>query len=217
MTVFVEGRHPGEAIMSEGNGNISRDNVTIPESTTVEANTLLGRLAVVDGAAVAAHADTDNEGDGELVLSEPAISSSARNGEYLVECIVPGVNAIFRVRSPSGKFVGDVAMGAEFDGPVKFSITAGENDFALSDFFTIRVRAASVHAPFDPQATNGAEEPVAYSIYPVKTGPGETKQTAVISRKAVLNGNCIAWPVGITEKQKRRACKALAERVLIVR
>lgn len=48
MTVFTEGRHAAEFIMSEANGNRSRDNVTIAGGSggagVVPAGTVLGKL-----------------------------------------------------------------------------------------------------------------------------------------------------------------------------
>ncbi|WP_395175509.1 head decoration protein [Roseibium alexandrii] len=43
-TVLTEGRHPGEFIMTEANGQRSRESVTIPASQSFEPNTVLARL-----------------------------------------------------------------------------------------------------------------------------------------------------------------------------
>lgn len=49
-TEFTEGRHPGEAILTEANGARSRENVTIPSGTgVVEANTVLGEITASPG------------------------------------------------------------------------------------------------------------------------------------------------------------------------
>ena len=50
MTVLTEGRHAGEAILSEANFHRSRDTVTIPAGTgAVKANTILGELTATPG------------------------------------------------------------------------------------------------------------------------------------------------------------------------
>lgn len=41
MTILYEGRHPGEAIMTEAKGQISREAITVAESQTIEANSLV--------------------------------------------------------------------------------------------------------------------------------------------------------------------------------
>ena len=47
MTVLTEGRHPGEFLISEANGALSRDKVTVvvPAATTLEAGTVLGKVS----------------------------------------------------------------------------------------------------------------------------------------------------------------------------
>lgn len=49
MTVLKEGRHAGEFILSEGNGHISRETVTIPAKQTIEAGTVLAISTQVGG------------------------------------------------------------------------------------------------------------------------------------------------------------------------
>jgi len=45
MTTLTEGRHPGEAILSEANFHRSRDSITIPAGTgVVPAGTVLGEV-----------------------------------------------------------------------------------------------------------------------------------------------------------------------------
>lgn len=50
MTVFTEGRHPGEAILSEANRHRSRDNIIIPAGTgVVPAGSVLGEVTATPG------------------------------------------------------------------------------------------------------------------------------------------------------------------------
>lgn len=50
MTTLTEGRHPGEAILSEANFHRSRDNITIPAGTgVVPAGTILGEVTASPG------------------------------------------------------------------------------------------------------------------------------------------------------------------------
>ena len=221
MTVLTEGLHPGEPIMAEGNGNISRENMTIAAEQTILANALVARRAVVANVAAAASANAGNTGQGAMTLAEPAVSPAVKDGVYRVTCIQPDAGGgTFQVEDPNGNVIGISTVGDAFDGEVKFTIADGEPDFAAGDRFAITVETAKhsfEHVAFDPEGTDGAEVPVAYSIYPVATGEGETKKTAVISRLATLNGNCIAWPEGITNAQKVDAIQALEKRNIIIR
>lgn len=50
MTTLTEGRHPGEAILSEANKSRSRDSITIPAGTgVVPAGTVLGEVTANPG------------------------------------------------------------------------------------------------------------------------------------------------------------------------
>lgn len=210
-TVLTEGRRPGEAIMSEANFHRSRSNVVVAAEQTIEANGLLAKKAVAADVVVSqSYAGT---GNGVLTLADPAVSSKVKDGAYTAVCVTAAANGgTFRVEDPSGKLVGNATVGQAFDKEIKFTIADGATDFVVGDTFTITVAADAEdyqHVAYDPAGTDGSEVPVAYSIYAVETGAGETKQTAVIDNDAELNGHCIAWPEGITAAQKADAEQAL--------
>ncbi|CAM5374433.1 hypothetical protein AFEL58S_01627 [Afipia felis] len=221
MTVGLECRHPGEAILSEGNRSISRDNGVIAGGVHVDANALLGRVLIPAQTTVTRAAYGENLGNGDLTLADPPISEHAVSGTYRVTCIEPAAGGgTFLVSTPSGVDLGSARVGAVLDGDVKFAISDGTVDFEAGDGFTITVTMtedAYVLVPYDPAANDGSEIPVAYSIYTVATDENETKHAAIISRLAELNGALIAWPEGITDDQKAGAAKSLAERKIIIR
>lgn len=211
MTTLTEGRRPGEAILSEANRSRSRANAVVAESQTILPNALLARVAVAAGVQVAqAFSGT---GNGVLTFASPAVNSRVKDGAYKVTCVTAAVNGgVFRVEDPDGKSLGNATVGAAFNKEIKFTIADGATDFVVGDEFTLTVSADAEdyqHVAYDPDGTDGSETPVAYSIYAVKTGVGETAKTAVIDREAELNGNCIAWPDGITAAQKADAIQAL--------
>lgn len=219
MTTFTEGRHAGEAILSEGNGDISRAALTIGASQTILACGLLGRTAVAAGVAVSqVFAGT---GNGVLTIADPAVSSRVKDGDYTVVCVGEDADGgQFRVEDPNGKHIGDAVVGVAFNKEIKFTIADGATDFVLGDTFTITVAADAAdfeHVAFDPTANDGSEVPVAMSIYPVTTGVGETKPVASIVRLATLNDAQIEWPDGITAAQKADAIQALEDRNIILR
>ncbi|RWC91655.1 MAG: head decoration protein [Mesorhizobium sp.] len=219
--VLTEGRRPGEAIMSEANFHRSRENAKIAFSQTIIPNSLLGRKAVPASVVATAAADAGNTaGSGALTLANPAVSSKVKDGVYAVICTEPAANAgTFEVFDPSGKSIGKATVGVAFTKEIKFTI-ADATDFVAGDRFTVTVEADGTdyeYVAYDPTATDGAEVPVAYSIYGATTPADKNVLVAIIAREAELNGNCIAWPAGITLGQKADATQELEKRQIILR
>jgi hypothetical protein len=222
MPVFVEGRHPGEAIIAEGNGDISRENIIVAASQTIDANGLVARKAVPASITATVTPNDGNTTDsGVLTMADPAVSAKVKDGVYKVTCIEPAADAgTFQIEGPAGTMVGIAHAGEPFDGEIKFTIGVGEADFVAGDGFEVEVQAVAEHyehVAFDPVGTDGSEVPVGVSIYPVMTGAGQTKKASAISRLATLNGQNVAWPDDITDAQKADAVQALAARNIIVR
>lgn len=219
MVVLTEKARAGEAIMSEGLGNISRDNVTVAVSQIIAANGLLAKLAVA--ASVSVTQSFAGTGNGVLTIADPAVSSKVKDGVYTVLCIEPASDAgTFEVRDPAGKVIGTATVGVAFNKEIKFTIADGATNFVAGDTFSIAVAADAGDYQFvayAPAGTDGSEVPVAYSPYPVTTASDATVKTAALTRMCELNGNCIAWPSGITDAQKADAIQALAANNIIVR
>lgn len=220
MTVLTEGRHPGEAIINEGPGNYSREAITVAESQTILAGGLVARKAMDDAVTVTqAFAGT---GDGALTLADPAISTKAKDGVYTVVCVTAALNSgTFRVEDPNGKFLGNATVAAAFDKEIKFTIADGDTDFVIGDTFSITVAmddSSFEYVAYNPAGTAGSEVPVGMAIYPATTGANESAEISAIVRHATLNGNCIAWPAGITTAQRVDALQALEDgRGIVVR
>jgi hypothetical protein len=219
MTVLTETARPGEAIMSEGMRSISRENLTIAASQTILANALLAKLGVASGVTVAQ--SFAGIGNGVLTMANPNSNTRIKDGNYTVVFIEPTTNlGTFEVVDPNGDLVGTGVVGTAFNKEIKFTIADGSTDFVAGDTFTLAVTTEDVDfqwVNFDPTATDGSEVPAAYSIYACTTGAGETKKTAGLVRMCELNGNCIAWPSGITDAQRVDAIQALASNNIIVR
>lgn len=219
MPVLTEKARAGEAIMSEGLGNISRDNVIVAASQTIDANALVAKVAVA--ASVSVTQTFVGAGNGVLTIANPAVSSKVKDGVYTAVCIDPASNAgTFEVRDPAGKVIGTATVGVAFNKEVKFTIADGSTDFVAGDTFSLTVAADAGDYQFvdyDPTGTDGSEIPAAYSPYEVTTASDITKAAVVLSRMCELNGNCIAWPSGITDAQKADAIQALAANNIIVR
>jgi len=221
MTVLTEGRHPGEAIMSELPGKQSRENATILESQTIVAGQLLGALADTGVVTAAAAANAGNTGNGVLTLATPPVTSAALEGVYKVTFIEPATDlGTFEVEGPDGSIVGTGKVGTAFAKQVKFTIADGATDFVAGDGFKITVGTPAgsfAYKAWDPDAADGTEVAAAMAIYPATTGVGETAEIAVIARGAELNVNCIAWPDGTTDAEKAAVKDDLEKRGILLR
>lgn len=219
MAPLTENARPGEAIMSEGMRSISRENVTIAAEQEIAANSLLGKKAVVADVVATASADAGNTASsGTIAMDATPVTTKVKDGRY-----VGVASAATKVdwTDPDGQQIGVSTHGTLFaKGGIRFTITAGGTPNVVGDTFYVDVAAdhADFHyVAFDQDGTDGSEIPVAYSIYAVETGVGETKEAAAIVRMAELNGNCIAWPSDIDAAEKANAIQALAASNIIVR
>jgi hypothetical protein len=219
MVVLTEKARWGEAIMSEGNFHISRENVPVADGVVIAPNSLIGKAAVPAGVVTAqSYAGT---GNGVLTFANPAVSSKVVDGVYKVTFITAAANAgTFRVERPDGTEVGVGSVGVAFNKEVKFTIADGATDFVVGDSFSLNIQADAADftaVAFNPAGTDGSEIPVGYAPYGTDTLVGVNRELAALVRNCELNGNCIAWPAGITDAQKADAIQALATTNVIVR
>lgn len=221
-TVFTEGAHPGEFILSEAPGNRSRDTIVIAASQSITPNMVLGRLATAAAVTVSAAAVAGGTGNGTLTMADPAVNSKAKNGVYKAVCTVAASNGgTFRVEDPGGVFVGTATVGVAFNKEVKFTIADGSTDFAVGDAFEILVGVEEptdyTYAALSLSGTDGSESAAAIAIYPAVTGGGETKEIAAVTRDAEVIGATLTWPANITAAQKAAAIAQLNASGIIVR
>lgn len=216
--VLNERRRPGEAIMSEAEFHRSRDNLIVAASQDIEANSLLAKVAVVAAVAAVVTYGTGNTGNATIAMGNPAVTTKVKDGRY--KGVAVDATHV-RWEDPDGKEIGVSTHGAAFQkGGVSFTITAGGAANVANDEFYIDIAADGedfAHVAYNPVGTDGSDVPVAYSPYPVVTPAGKTGKTASLTRSSQLNGNCIAWPAGITAAQKANAVQALEARGIIVR
>jgi hypothetical protein len=195
------------------------DNVTIAESQTIAANGLIAKKAIVADVVATASADAGNTASsGTIAMDATPVTSKVKDGRYVGVC-----SAATKVdwTDPNGQQIGVSTHGTLFaKGGIRILITAGGTPNVVGDMFYVDVSADDVdfeYVAFNQDGTDGSEIPVAYSIYEVTTGAGETKKAAAIVRMAELNGNCIAWPSDIDAAEKANAIQALAVSNIIVR
>lgn len=216
MGTLNEGRHPGEFVMTEANGSRSRESLKIAAEQTIVANSILAKRAVVADVVATPSADANNTASsGTIAMETPAVTSKVKDGRY-----IGTVTAATKVdwTDPEGRHLGTSTHGTAFTkGGISIKITAGGTPNAVGDLFYVDV--AADREDFEHVAFNPADGlPIAgIAIYPAVTGVGETTQIAGIVRDAEANGNCIAWPTGITAGQKADATQELAALGIIIR
>lgn len=198
MTVLTEGQHTGEFLVTEANGSLSRETVTVLSSQNLKAGHVLGKVAVgtATGAAV-----SGNTGNG--TIGTVSAGATAKAGVYTATCIEPSANGgTFTVEDPDGVNVGTAAVGTAFAGPVVFTIADGATDFVAGDRFTITVAAGSgKYKEYNPANTDGSQTAVAILYAAVDATAADT-EGVVIARHAEVNAAELVWFSGADAGQK---------------
>ncbi|MGE0108153.1 MAG: head decoration protein [Bdellovibrionales bacterium] len=213
MTEVTENQHAGEFIVSEGEGTISRETVTVLSGQTLEAGHVLGKVSVGDASGAAS---SGNTGDG--TISSVSVGTGAKEGDYKITCIEPATGAgTFSVEDPDGVTIGSAEVGSAFAGAINFTLTAGSTDFVAGDQFAVTVTAGSgKYKEYNPANTDGSEKAVALSLDNVDASEAD-KEAVVIVRHAEANEAELVWFTGATDDQKATAIAQLKEEAIIVR
>lgn len=216
--VFHEPRHAGEFILSEANGNRSREAVTVAPKQNIEPGTLLALLVQPSAVTTSVVPGSKNTGNGAVTMAKPAVSAKVKHGTYRATATS---GTAFTVENPNGMTIGKATVGAAFNKEVKFTIAAGSSAFVAGDTFTILIDIDASRGyeavAFDADSTDGHEWPRAIAIYSAVTGESETIKIAALVRDAEVNTNCLAWPNNINPKKKAAAIAELARNGIIVR
>lgn len=213
MPEVTEGQHKAEFIVSETEGTISRENVTVLAGQNLKAGHVLGKVSVGTGSGAAASGNTGNG-----TISAVTVGQGAKAGIYTVTCVEPAANAgTFLVEDPDGVTVGTAHVGTPFVGPVGFTLTDGATDFVSGDRFLITVTAGSgKHKEYNPANTDGSETAVALLLDNVDATTGD-KEAVILARHAEVNAAEIVWFTGATEEQKAIGIAQLKEQVILAR
>lgn len=218
MTVFTEGRHAAEFVLSEGEKNYSRDIIKIAASQTIAPGRVLGKRAVAADVVATPTAAAGNTGNATIAMGAPAVTSKVKDGRYKGVAITA---TTVRWEDPTGKEIGTSTHAAEFSkGGVKFTITAGGNANVAGDEFYIDVAADASdfeYGAHDPEAVDGFEVAAAIALYPATTGEGESEKISAITRHAEVNGNILTWADDIQAGAKADGIQALAAHGILVR
>lgn len=213
MTELTEGQHAGEFIVTEANGSLSRESVTVLSGQNLKAGHVLGKVAVgtATGAAV-----SGNTGNG--TIGTVSAGAAAKAGVYTATCIEPATNGgTFTVEDPDGVNVGTAVVGTAFSGPVVFTIADGATDFVAGDRFTITVAAGSgKYKEYDPANTDGSQTAVAI-LYAAVDATGADAEGVIIARHAEVNAAELIWFASADANQKAAGLAQLKTHDIIAR
>lgn len=205
----TEATRPGEFLLSEGPGAISRDRGTIAANLTLDAGTVLGKRT--KGTSATVTADSGNTGDGSI--TNISLGNKSKYGVYVLTIIEPAADSgQFQVEDPDGRNIGTGTVGSQFQKEgLTLTVTDGSTDFASGDRFEISVAEGSgEYAEYDPAAADGTERAAALLYEPVDTSDGAAADALVIARMAEADGDQLTGLDAAAEGQ-------LAEQFLIVR
>jgi hypothetical protein len=215
--VLTERRWSGGYLVSEGNGEISRDQVTLKQqiaATILDAGTILGQFSVSAAAPVYA-AQAGNTGN---FTSSAVVNNGAQLGVYRIEFIGA---LVYTVYDPAGNFLGEGNLGVAFNnGGVQFTLTAGATPAVAGDGGTITVAAnadAGKYTPVVLAGVDGTQNAAAILFNsPFDVTTADSKQT-VSKRQCEVNGSELIYPAGATANQIAALNAQLAALGIIVR
>lgn len=215
MSSLTEKLHASGFILSEGEGNISRDNGTLITGQNLGAGTVLGKITL----AGASETHAGNTGNGVMTLDATnPVRQGAMVGVYTATCITAAANGgTFRVEDPNGNVMGDVAVAGTFDDDIKFVIADGSADFIVGDKFLITVAAGSgKFTILAPAAQDGSQTAAGMLVAPVDATSADMA-CCVLARYAEVNGNEVIWPGGISAPNKATATAQLQAAGIVIR
>jgi len=213
MTELTEGQHKAEFLVTEANGSLSREAITVLSGQNLQPGHVLGKVAVgtATGAAV-----SGNTGNG--TIGTVSAGATAKAGVYTATCIEPGSNlGTFSVEDPDGVTIGTAVVGTPFAGAVNFTIADGATDFVAGDRFTITVAVGSgKYKEYNPANTDGSQTAVAILLDAVDATAAD-KNGVVVARHAEVNAAELIWFSGADTNQKAAALAQLKTLDIIAR
>lgn len=211
MSWIEEGKHAGCYIASEGNGDISKDEIKLAISNNLEAGAVLGQITE----AKTVTADGGNTGNG--TASAVTVGTDVVNGDYVLTCTTAATDGgTFSVATPSGQLLADLTVGVAYTSShINLTISDGATDFIVGDKFTIDVIVGE-YAGFDPVAVDGTQTAVAI-LFDNTDASTEEQRCVATKRLSTVTIDELSWKTGVTEVQKRAALQSLATKFIIGR
>ena len=210
MTTYSEPQRPFECVLSEADGTMSRDTVTIVSGTGVlAAGTVLGKITL--GSATAAAI----VGTGNATTSAVTVGAGAAVGAHTLVAISATKMELF---SPYGVYMGQVTTGvAAALGGLGFTVTAGGTPMVAGDTIVITVAAGSgKYATYDDDNTDGTDVAAAILLESIDATSGDVTGS-VIARLAEVKSSALQWAATNDANDKTAGISDLATKYIIVR
>ena len=217
---LTESRRPCSFLLSELDGNGSRDNLIVAKSQTLVPGQVLGKRAVLATAAAVATLANGDAGDGVITMDAVApVRGDAEVGVYQVVFTGTGATAAFNVVNPRGSVVGTGAVGTPFVGPIKFAIADdAAKHYGVGDIINVAVSIGQFEfGALDPGATDGFQVAAAIALYGCVTSAAAQGSIAGITRVAEVMAPILTWPSSVSPVYRATAIAALASRHIVVR
>ncbi|MFH1158594.1 MAG: head decoration protein [Pseudomonadota bacterium] len=213
MPELIEGPYKSEFLVTEAEGTLSRETVTVLLGQNLKPGHVLGRVTVGTATGVAV---SGNVGNG--TISAVSAGVGAKPGVYQVICIEPATNAgTFTLEDPEGVTTGRALVGTPFVGAVNFTLTDGPADFAAGDRFTVTVvEGSGKYKEYNPANTDGSQTAVAISLDEVKATVTDLPDVAIV-RHAEVNAAELTWFAGADATQKAAGLAQLKTKTIIAR
>lgn len=216
MTTYNEPQRDYEALLSEADGSLSREAITIASGAGVLASgTVIGKITT--GASASAVAFSGNTGNG--TMGTITVSAGALEGAYKLVIIEPATDAgKFQVEDPTGKIIGTGAVAAAFSkGGLAFTLADGATDFASGDGFTITVAAGSGKwTGYDDGNADGSQVAAGVLMQSVDATSADVDATAIV-RLAEVKTDALQWIDAVDSTAKAKAYVDLASVYIIAR
>lgn len=207
MTTLTENPHAGGFVVSEANGDRSRERITVLSGQTLKAGAVLGRVAVGTASAAAAAGNTGNGTCGAVT-----VSAGAKAGAYQLVIIEPGANVgTFQLEDPDGIVIGTGAVAAAYSGGgLAFTLADGSTDFIAGDRFVITVAAGSgKYKEYNPGNADGSQIAAGVLFDAVDASAADKAGVAYV-RDCEVNGAELVWFSGASGGQKTTGKTGLA-------
>lgn len=183
------------------------DTVVIASGQNLLRKAVLGRTAIAATVA-AAVATAGNTGNGAVTLNATPFGGTAKEGTYRIIAIEPAANGgVFAVEDPEGRVVGRAVVGAEFVGPIVFTIADGATDFVAGDSFTIAVSGVTHHYKLAAAAAaDGSAVPVCILLHDTDATGGAKKAPVLVT--GGVNERALIFGAGHTAASVRGPLQA---------
>jgi hypothetical protein len=178
--VYNERRHSGGYLVSEANGERSRDQVTLLQqsgnfqgslSPVLPAGVVLGATSVGTSGTYAANSGNT----GNFTASAVTVGAGVVQGSYAIEFISA---TAFNVLLPNGQVLGEGHTGVAFSaGGLGFTLTAGGTPAVAGDGATIAIAVNSnvgLYAPVSLTAVDGTQNAAAILFNEIDASQGNT-------------------------------------------